>query len=107
MLAATAADLLPLSDISREILMATGLYTSMGEVIIFRARSDGFVQIAGPGIVADMGRLKDMLRQLGAELTDRVILGIVAFNLNVTAIIVINFRQGLIDKTDTVANFVT
>ena len=68
MLAATAADLLPLSDISREILMATGLYTSMGEVIIFRARSDGFVQIAGPGIVADMGRLKDMLRQLGAEI---------------------------------------
>ena len=67
MLAATAARLLPLCDVSREILSATGLYTSLGEVIIFRARSDGFVQLAGPGIVDHMKQLKEELVALGAS----------------------------------------
>ena len=48
MLAATAEELLPLSDVSREILAQTGVHTSLGEVLLFRARSDGFVQLAGP-----------------------------------------------------------
>ena len=54
MLAATAEQLLPLCDVSREILASTGLYTSLGEVILFRAKSDGFVQLAGPAIVEQM-----------------------------------------------------
>ncbi len=66
MLAATARELLPLADVSREILMGTGLYTSLGEVMIFRARSDGFVQLAGPGIVEHLEPLKVMLREFGA-----------------------------------------
>ena len=66
MLAATARELLPLADVSREILAGTGLYTSLGEVMIFRARSDGFVQLAGPGIVEHLEPLKKMLRELGA-----------------------------------------
>ncbi len=66
MLAATAKELLPLSDVSREILAATGLYTSLGEVVIFRARSDGFVQLAGPGIVEHLEPLKEMLGSFGA-----------------------------------------
>ena len=66
MLAATAKELLPLSDVSREILTGTGLYTSLGEVMIFRARSDGFVQLAGPAIVGHLEPLKEMLRGLGA-----------------------------------------
>ena len=66
MLAATAKELLPLSDVSREILMTTGLHTSLGEVVIFRARSDGFVQLAGPGIVEHLERLKEMFRSLRA-----------------------------------------
>ena len=66
MLAATAKELLPLSDVSREILAGTGLYTSLGEVMIFRARSDGFVQLAGPAIVGHLEPLKEMLRDLGA-----------------------------------------
>ena len=51
MLAATAEQLLPLCDVSREILATTGLFTSLGEVVIFRAKSDGYVQLAGPAIV--------------------------------------------------------
>ena len=67
MLAATAEQLLSLCDVSREILAATGLYTSLGEVIIFRAKSDGFVQLAGPGIVAHMKRLREDLAALGGK----------------------------------------
>ena len=66
MLAATARELLPLADVSREILMGTGLYTSLGAVMIFRARSDGFVQLAGPGIVEHLKPLKEMLEGFGA-----------------------------------------
>ena len=66
MLAATAKELLPLADVSREILAGTGLYTSLGEVMIFRARSDGFVQLAGPAIVGHLETLGKMLRDFGA-----------------------------------------
>lgn len=66
MLAATARELLPLSDVSREILATTGLYTSLGEVVLFRARSDGFVQLAGPGIVEQLKQLSDMFYGFGA-----------------------------------------
>lgn len=61
MLAATASDLLPLCGVSREILCATEIYTSLGEVIIFRARSDGSVQLAGPAIIDQLGDLRKKL----------------------------------------------
>lgn len=67
MLAATAEDLLPLCDVSREILAATGIHTSLGEVIIFRARSGGFVQLAGPSIVDQLGRLRQMLEPFAVD----------------------------------------
>ena len=38
------------SGISREILDTTGMPTPMGEVIILRACSDGFIQLAGPSM---------------------------------------------------------
>ena len=66
MLAATSRELLPLADVSREIMAGTGIYTSLGEVVIFRARSDGFVQLAGPAIVEQIGPLREMLRSLSA-----------------------------------------
>ena len=67
MLAATAEELLPLCDVSREILATTGLFTSLGEVVIFRAKSDGFVQLAGPGIVEQMKPLRRMFSSFGAK----------------------------------------
>jgi len=67
MLAATAAGLLPRCDISREILASTGIPTSLGEVILFRARSDGFVQLAGPAIVSQLGPLREITEAWGAE----------------------------------------
>lgn len=67
MLAATAEELLPLSDVSREILAQTGVHTSLGEVVLFRARSDGFVQLAGPGIVEQLGPLRELFHAFGAD----------------------------------------
>lgn len=67
MLAATAAELLPLCDVSREILAATGIFTGLGEVIVFRARSDGFVQLAGPSITEQLGQLRQILAPFGPD----------------------------------------
>ena len=71
MLAATAENLLPFCDVSREILSATGIFTGLGEVIVFRAQSDGFVQLAGPSIAEQLGILRDILKQFG---TDRLLI---------------------------------
>ena len=42
-LIATAKDMLRLGDVTQEILVTTGIPTPLGEVIIMRARSDGYV----------------------------------------------------------------
>jgi len=67
MLAATAEQLLPLCDISREILETTGLSTSLGQVVLFRARSDGFAQLAGPAIVEQLAPLRESFEAFGAD----------------------------------------
>ena len=67
MLAATATQLLPVCDASRELLELTGLHTSLGEVAVFRARSDGFVQLAGPAMVEQLGLLRRKRNEYGAE----------------------------------------
>ena len=45
-LIATAKDMLRLGDVTKEILMTTGIPTPLGEVVIMRARSAGYVQLA-------------------------------------------------------------
>lgn len=67
MLAATAEKLLDLSDVSREILALCDVHTPLGRVVIFRARSEGFVQLAGPSIVEQMQQLRQQLCDMGAE----------------------------------------
>ena len=52
--------------ISLEILDTTGMPTPMGEVIILRACSDGFIQLAGPSMTAQLARLKKRMFELGA-----------------------------------------
>ena len=65
-LIATAKDMLRLGDVTREILMTTGIPTPLGEVIIMRARSDGYVQLAGPSITAQLREVSRMFFELGA-----------------------------------------
>ena len=66
-LIATAKDMLWLGDVTKEILMSTGIPTPLGEVIIMRARSDGYVQLAGPSITTQLKSVSQTFFDLGAE----------------------------------------
>ncbi len=68
-LVATASGLLRHCDATREILDATGFATPLGEVVVFRALSDGAVQLAGPSMVEQMAALVKTLRAFGADIT--------------------------------------
>ena len=67
-LIATAKDMLRLGDITKEILMTTGIPTPLGEVVIVRARSAGHVQLAGPSITTQLKTVsKDIILQDGGK----------------------------------------
>lgn len=60
---ATARDLIKYCDITKEIVESTGIYTPLGEIIIIRAISDGFVQIAGPSIATQMATICNKFKE--------------------------------------------
>lgn len=64
---ATAADLLKYCDTTKEILYSTGIYTPMGQIIVFRALTDGFVQIAGPSMTSQLADVSDIIRPYGVD----------------------------------------
>ena len=66
-LIATAKDMLWPGDVTKEILVSTGIPTPLGEVIIMRARSDGYVQLAGPSITTQLKSVSQTFFDLGAE----------------------------------------
>lgn len=66
-LVATARDFLKHCDLTKEILATTGISTSVGEVVIFRAKSAGFVEIAGPSGVEDARRIKDLFLEIDPD----------------------------------------
>lgn len=66
-LIATAKDMLWLGDVTKEILVSIGIPTPLGEVIIMRARSDGYVQLAGPSITTQLKSVSQAFFDLGAE----------------------------------------
>ena len=66
-LIATAKAMLWLGDVTKEILVSTGIPTPLGEVIIMRARSDGYVQLAGPSITTQLKSVSQTFFDLGAE----------------------------------------
>ncbi len=66
-LIATAKDLLKLSDITQEIVETTGIPTPLGEVVLVRARSAGYVQLGGPSITAQLRTVSDRFFSLGAQ----------------------------------------
>lgn len=67
-LVATASDLLRYCDVTREILDTTGVHTPLGEVVVFRALSDGVVELAGPSMNDQMEALRDTLAGMGADI---------------------------------------
>lgn len=67
-LIATASALIPRHcDVTREILDTTGISTPMGDVVIFRALSDGAVQLAGPSMTSQLARLRDEFFRWGSD----------------------------------------
>jgi hypothetical protein len=65
---ATAKQCLLNSDFTREILKTTGFNTPMGEVIICRALSDGYVDLCGPSVNSYMLEICDELKRFGSKL---------------------------------------
>lgn len=66
-LVATSKGLLSRCDVTKEILKTTGIYSAMGEVVLFRSLSDGYVEIAGPSRSGDLKTLEQMIRQVSPE----------------------------------------
>ena len=64
---ATARGLLPKCDVTGEILDLTGIHTPLGEVVILRALSDGFVELAGPSMTEQIVALTAKLKDFGAQ----------------------------------------
>lgn len=64
---ATAENLMGACDVTKEILDTTGIHTPVGEVVAVRAKSDGFVQLAGPSMTAQLAPVADIFREAGAE----------------------------------------
>lgn len=62
-LIASAEGALQRSDALLEILELTNLRTAFGEVIICRALSDGYVELAGPAAVEEIAPISDLLRR--------------------------------------------
>ncbi len=55
------------SDVTKEILTTTGINTPMGQVILFKSLSDGYVELAGASSNKDIKTICDSLIKLGAE----------------------------------------
>lgn len=67
-LIATAKQCLLNGDITREIIYTTGINTPMGEVIIVKALSDGYIELGGPSINAYISYVCNKLLEFGCEI---------------------------------------
>ncbi len=66
-LIATAEGLLKYCDVTKEILANTEFPTPLGNVILLRALSDGNVELAGPSINRQLGQLRYLFGDFGAD----------------------------------------
>lgn len=64
---ATAHACLKNSDITREILETTGINTPMGEIVLIRALSDGYVEVAGPSMNKELEEIIARMEKYQAE----------------------------------------
>ncbi|MCL2366906.1 MAG: hypothetical protein FWC75_07680 [Oscillospiraceae bacterium] len=64
---ATAEQLLKFCDVTKEILDTTHISTPLGSVVLVRALSDGYVQLAGPSIIVQLVDISPYFWALGAD----------------------------------------
>lgn len=65
---ATAKQCLLNSDITREILKTTGFNTPLGEIIICKALSDGYIDLSGPSVNSYMKEITKQLKKFGSDI---------------------------------------
>lgn len=63
-LVATAKELISKGDVTKEIIMSTDLTTPIGRIVLYRALSDGFVEIAGPSSVEASAKVKEFFKEV-------------------------------------------
>lgn len=68
---ATARGMLPLCDVTCAVEGLTPVHTPVGQVGVFRALSDGYIQLAGPSA---SGQLEPLAKQMFALGADRVLI---------------------------------
>lgn len=66
-LIATAKTCVLKSDITKEILDVTNINTPMGKVVILKAISDGYIELAGPSINSQIKYICSKLNEFGAN----------------------------------------
>lgn len=64
---ATGRGMMRLCDGTLEVAALTGVMTPVGEVVVFRALSDGYVQLAGPSAAGQLPPLCGCFAELGAN----------------------------------------
>ena len=63
----TTKELLKFCDITKEILLSTDINTALGEVVVIRALSSGFLKLSGPSMNADFPEITNFFLENGAE----------------------------------------
>lgn len=66
---ATARDCLRNCDITREILYTTDFSTPMGNIVIVRAITAGYVDIAGPSFNSQIKEILELMEEFGSEIS--------------------------------------
>ena len=64
---ATAKKCVISSDVTKEIINTTGINTPMGEIIIIRTLSDGYIELAGPSLNTYMKEICIRLKDYGCD----------------------------------------
>lgn len=64
----TTSNLLSISDATVEIMKVTDYRTPLGNILIGKAKSSGYVQISGPQTAKDIRDISNILFELGADM---------------------------------------
>lgn len=65
---ATAQECFETSTIKFEVIKNTGFNTPLGEILILRAKSDGYIELAGPSMNSQLLKICSDLKALGCDL---------------------------------------
>jgi hypothetical protein len=66
-LLATAENAMHRSDALLDVLALSGVRTAFGEIVICRAISDGYIELAGPSSANDLAQIDRLLRQIAPD----------------------------------------